>query len=133
MTAKAGVGDPGFSTSAAWFDYDSDGRLDLFVANYVEWTLETDLHCTLDGDEQVLLHAASRTRGRARRCIATAATARSRTSPSARGSTTRRPRRSASRMLDYDGDGWLDLFVANDTQPNRLYRNNGNGTFEDVA
>ena len=36
-------------------------------------------------------------------------------------------------MLDYDGDGWMDLFVANDTEPNRLYRNRGNGTFEDVA
>ena len=40
---------PGFSTSAAWFDYDRDGRLDLFVANYVEWSIEKDLFCTLDG------------------------------------------------------------------------------------
>ena len=36
-------------------------------------------------------------------------------------------------MLDYDLDGWQDLFVANDTQPNKLYRNNHNGTFTDVA
>ena len=49
VTARAGVGDPGFSTSAAWFDYDQDGRLDLFVANYVQWTIDTDLMCTLDG------------------------------------------------------------------------------------
>ena len=36
-------------------------------------------------------------------------------------------------MLDYDGDGWMDLFVANDTQPNKLYRNKKDGTFEDVG
>ena len=49
VTARAGVGDPGFSTSAAWFDYDNDGKLDLFVANYVEWSVEKDQLCSLDG------------------------------------------------------------------------------------
>ena len=49
VTAKAGVGGGGFATSAAFFDYDRDGKLDLVVANYVEWTLEKDLYCTLDG------------------------------------------------------------------------------------
>lgn len=51
VTAKTGVaGAPtDFSSSAAWLDYDKDGRLDLFVANYVEWSIETDQHCTLDG------------------------------------------------------------------------------------
>src|SRR4051812_15321758 len=49
VTARAGVASPGFSTAAAWLDYDRDGRLDLFVANYVEWSIGTDLFCTLDG------------------------------------------------------------------------------------
>src|SRR5829696_7171432 len=49
VTQRAGVGDPGFGTSAAFFDYDRDGRADLFVANYVEWSPETDVPCTLDG------------------------------------------------------------------------------------
>ena len=49
VTAARGVDDPGFSTSAMWFDYDRDGRLDLFVANYVEWSADSDLFCTLDG------------------------------------------------------------------------------------
>ena len=49
VTTAAGVGSDGFSTSAAWFDYDLDGRLDLFVTRYVEWVLEKDRYCTLDG------------------------------------------------------------------------------------
>jgi NAD(P)-dependent dehydrogenase (short-subunit alcohol dehydrogenase family) len=49
VTASAGVGAAGFSTSAAWLDYDRDGKLDLFVARYVQWSIEKDLRCTLDG------------------------------------------------------------------------------------
>ena len=49
VTTRAGVGDPGFSTSAAWFDFDNDGKLDLFVANYVDWSVEKDQLCSLDG------------------------------------------------------------------------------------
>ena len=74
VTAKAGVGDPGFSTSAMFFDYDKDGRLDLVVANYVAWSIEKDLFCTLDGKSKSYctpesykgqsLQALSRPRGR---------------------------------------------------------------------
>ena len=80
VTQRAGVGDGGFSTSALWFDYDIDGKLDLFVAHYVEWSIEKDLHCTLDGKNKSYARR-SLTRGRARRSSTTAATARSRTSP----------------------------------------------------
>ena len=57
VTARAGVGDPGFSSSALWFDHDRDGRLDLFVANYVDWSIEKNLFCTLDGRAKSVLHA----------------------------------------------------------------------------
>ena len=52
VTAKAGVSDPGFSTSAMWFDYDRDGKLDLFVSHYVDWSLEKDQYCSLDGKKK---------------------------------------------------------------------------------
>jgi hypothetical protein len=49
-TEQSGISNPDFGTSAAWFDYDKDGKLDLFVGNYVQWTPEADLWCSLDGE-----------------------------------------------------------------------------------
>ena len=49
VTAEAGIHNANFVTSAAWLDYDQDGKLDLFVANYVQWTPEADLYCSMDG------------------------------------------------------------------------------------
>jgi hypothetical protein len=132
VTARAGVGDPGLSTSALWWDYDADGKLDLYVANYVQWTPEKDLHCTLDGRSKSY-------------CTPESYKGASGTLYHNRGDgifedVTRKaglydPASKALgvAMLDYDGDGRMDLFVANDTEPNRLYRNKGDGTFADVA
>jgi hypothetical protein len=130
VTAKAGVGDPGFSTSAVWFDYDNDGKLDLFVGNYVEWSVEKDIYCTLDnknksyctpqtykGQSATLYH--NRGNGTFENVTQKAGVS----DPS--GKTL------GIALLDYDSDGWLDLFVANDTEPNKLYHNNHNGTFTD--
>jgi hypothetical protein len=132
VTDAARVGDPGFSTSAAWLDYDRDGRLDLFVANYVEWTIEKDLFCTLDGKTKSY-------------CTPESYEGHSPTLYHNQGDgafedVTRRaglhdPTSKALgvALIDYNGDGWMDLFVANDTQPNRLYENKRNGTFTDVG
>ena len=132
VTKRAGVADGGFSTSALWFDYDKDGRLDLFVANYVQWTPATDLHCTLDGKNKSYCTPESykgqspslyRNRGDGTFENVTRNAGLFDTSSKGLGVA----------MLDFDGDSWMDLFVANDTEPNRLYRNRQNGTFEDVA
>ena len=132
VTARAGVGNGGFSTSAAFLDYDKDGNLDLFVANYVEWSIEKDLYCTLDGKAKSYCTPESykgqsptlyRNRGDGSFEDATEKAGLRNPASKALGVT----------LLDFDGDSWLDLFVANDTQPNRLYRNDGKGRFSDVG
>ncbi len=132
VTARAGAGGGGFGTSAAFFDYDKDGKLDLFVTNYVQWALDKDLFCTLDGTHKSYCTPESykgqspilyRNRGDGTFEDVTARAGLSDPNSTALGVA----------VLDYDDDGWPDLFVANDTQPNKLYRNGGKGTFTDVG
>ena len=132
VTDESGTGDPGFSTSAVWFDYDSDGHLDLFVANYVEWTPDTDLYCTLDGEtksyctpESYRGQSSTLYRNRGDGTFEDVTVAAGISSPSAKAL--------SATMFDVDGDGWMDLFVTNDTQPNQLFHNRGDGTFDDIA
>jgi hypothetical protein len=132
VTVKAGVADPGFSTSAVWFDYDNDGKLDLFVTHYIDWSIAKDQYCTLDnknksyctpqtykGESSTLFH--NRGDGTFENVTKRA------------GLYDPTGKSLGVAMLDYDNDGWMDLFVANDTEPNKLYHNNHNGTFTDVA
>jgi len=132
VTARAGVGGGGFGTSAAFFDYDKDGKLDLFVCNYVDWSIEKDLFCTLDGTHKSYCTPESY-KGQS------PALYRNRGDGTFEDVTARAGLKDASSkalgvaVLDYDDDAWPDLFVANDTQPNKLYRNQRNGTFTDVG
>ncbi len=132
VTAKAGVGDPGFSTSAAFFDYDKDGRLDLYVANYVAWALDKDLFCTLDGKKKSYCTPESY-KGQSGTLYHNRGDGTFEDVTEKAGVKTTSAKALGVAVLDYDGDSWPDLFVANDTQPNRLFRNGGNGTFKDVA
>jgi len=133
VTQTSGLGRrTGFSTSALWFDFDRDGLLDLFVCNYVKWSPEHDVFCSLDGKLKSYCTPEAyrgdtcwlfRNRGNGTFEDVTATSGIFDTSSKSLGVA----------MLYYDGDGWPDLFVANDTQPNKLYRNMKNGTFKDVA
>jgi enediyne biosynthesis protein E4 len=133
ITRASGLsGRQAFSTSALWFDYDRDGLLDLFVCNYVRWSPERDVFCSLDGkhksyctpeayrgDTCWLFH--NRGDGTFEDVTATS------------GIFDSSSKSLGVAMLDYDQDGWPDLLVANDTQPNKLYQNLRNGKFKDVA
>ena len=133
VTRASGLaGRTAFSTSALWFDYDRDGLLDLFVCNYVRWSVEHDVFCSNDGRQKSYCTPEAyrgdtcwlfRNRGDGTFEDVTAASGIFDTSSKSLGVA----------LLDTDGDGWLDLFVANDTQPNKLYRNQRDGTFKDVA
>ncbi len=133
VTKKSGLaGHEGLSTSALWFDYNRDGLLDLFVCNYVKWSAADDVYCTLDGKTKSYCTPEAyrgstcwlfRNRGDGTFEDVTAKSGIFDTSSKSLGVA----------MLDYDNDGWPDLFVANDTQPNKLYRNLRDGRFEDVA
>ena len=137
VTAKAGVSgvDPDlgklWSVSAGWFDYDNDGWLDLFVSNYVAWDPRADSLCNsaqdqfychpkvYQGQPNQLFHNnhdgtftdVSRSSGIARSIGKGMGVA----------------------FGDFNGDGWTDVFVANDSEPNFLFRNNGDGTFREVG
>ncbi len=129
-TSAAGIDNARFGTSAAWLDFDLDGHLDLLVANYVQWSIEQDLWCSMDGANKTYCTPESyqgqpsvlyRNRGdgtfedfSARAGIA---------DPTAKAL--------GIAVFDYDSDGLPDIFQANDTQPNKLFRNQGDGTFSE--
>lgn len=132
VTKQAGVGQSDFSTSAAWVDYDKDGRLDLFVVNYVQWSLETDIRCSLDGKAKSYCTPEAY-KGVSPRLFRNRGNGSFEDVTRAAGVHDPESKALGIALIDFDQDGWLDLFVANDTQPNRLYRNTGKGTFTDEA
>ncbi|MEM1095162.1 MAG: VCBS repeat-containing protein, partial [Bacteroidota bacterium] len=121
-----------WSTAAQLFDADRDGDLDLFIGKYVDWTPETDIACTFDGTEKSYctpeIYTAEpsrfyRNRGDGTFEDATEAAGFGGNPGKTLGATT----------WDVNGDGWTDLFVANDREPDQLYLNDGTGAFQDVG
>jgi enediyne biosynthesis protein E4 len=134
VTAKAGVANSGlWASSAAWFDYDNDGRLDLVIANYVDWSPDRNFYCgdrgpgmrsychpdDFHGQPPTLYHN------------------------NGDGSFTDVSKSSGVGLkggnglgvvtFDYDNDGWQDIFIANDHMPNYLFHNNRDGTFHEIG
>jgi hypothetical protein len=133
VTNASGLGGRmAFSTSAMWVDIDRDGFLDLFVCNYVRWSAEHDVFCSLDGKQKSYCTPEAyrgetcwlfRNRGNGTFEDVTATCGIFDSSSKSLGVA----------LIDHDRDGWPDIFVANDTQPNKLYRNQGNSTFKDIG
>ena len=133
VTQKAGMMGPNeFSTSAAWIDYDKDGKLDLVVGNYVQWSMQGDLYCTLDGKSKSYCTPESY-KGTAVRLWHNLGNGKFEDVTKKAGLGDPTSKTLGIAILDYDNDGWPDLLFSNDTQPNKLYRNNGNGTFTEKA
>ena len=132
VTAKAGVADPGFSSSAVWFDYDNDGKLDLYVAHYVEWSVPTDQYCSLDGKNKSYCTPQTY-KGQSATLFHNRGDGTFENVTKKAGLYDPTSKSLGVALLDYDNDGWMDFFVSNDTEPNKLYHNNHNGTFTDVG
>ena len=132
VTKAAGLGNPDYGTSAAFLDFDRDGHLDLFVANYVRWSRETDIYCSLDGKNKSYCtpepyHGATPRlyRGKGDGTFEDV------TEPAGLFDETNKGL--GVLVFDYDNNGWPDLMLANDTQPNKLWENQGDGTFSEVG
>jgi len=133
VTKKAGVGGGGWSASAGFFDYDNDGKLDLFVTRYINWSFKSNLYCgehrpgfrsychpdNYEGMTNILYH--NNGDGTFTDVSVKAGIA----NPNGKGL--------GVSFADYDGDGFTDIFVANDSVQSFLYHNNGNGTFTEVG
>ena len=119
VTATAGLADPGFATSAMWFDYDADGLLDLFVAHYVEWSIEKDLFCTLDGTAKSYCTPESY-KGQSGRLMRNRGNGTFEDVTARAGLLDPTAKALGVALLDHNSDGRMDFFVANDKQPNRL-------------
>ena len=133
VTAKSGLGGrQALSTSALWFDSDGDGLLDLFVCNYVRWSPEHDVFCSLDGKQKSYCTPEAY-RGETCWLFQNRGDGTFEDITAKSGIFDSSSKSLGVAMFDYDQDGWPDVLVANDTQPNKLYRNQHNGTFKDVG
>ena len=133
VTSEAGIVSSGWSVAAGWFDYDRDGALDLLVINYLDWDPADDRFCG-DRGEGLRIYCSPtywpglpntlyRNRGDG--------TFEDVSEPS--GLSRHVGKGMSVAFGDFDLDGWVDAFVANDTEPDFLFRNLGNGTFEETG
>jgi enediyne biosynthesis protein E4 len=132
VTQQSGIRNASFGTSAAWLDYDRDGKADLFVGNYVQWTPPLDLWCSLDGHTKSYCTPESY-KGTSSKLYRNLGGGKFEDVTAKAGLSDPTSKSLGVVVFDFDGDGWPDLFISNDTQPNKLYRNNGNGTFSEVG
>ena len=130
ITKEAGLHNPDFGASAAWFDYDLDGDIDLIVTNYVQWTIKNDIHCSLDGINKSYCTPESY-KGVSSRLYQNVGNGTFLDVTDQSGLLDSTSKALGVTIFDSNSDGWPDFFLANDTQPNKLYINQKDGTFSD--
>jgi hypothetical protein len=133
VTAAAGIRDDEFAVGATWLDFDRDGRLDLFIIDYVQWSPERDPVChDPSGRYPVYCHPKFFT-GTANRLYRNLGGGKFEDVSQLSGIAAAVGKGMGAGVADYDADGYPDLFVTNDTEPNFLFHNLRNGKFAEVA
>ena len=133
VTAKAGIASGDWAVAAAWLDFDNDGHLDLFVVNYVRWPPETSRFC---GDETRKVRTYCHPRffeGLPNRLYRNRGDGTFEDVSARAGVLKHVGKGMSAAVADFDRDGWIDIFVTNDTVSNFLFRNKGDGTFVETA
>ena len=133
VTERAGIRSGEWGAAAGWFDYDSDGRLDLLVVNYVQWTPQAGRYC---GDQSRGIRIYCHPRyfeGLPNRLYRNRGDGTFADTSAESGIGKHVGKGMSIALADYDHDGRMDAFVTNDTVPNFLFRNNGDGTFRESA
>ena len=134
VTARAGVANLGrWASSAAWFDYDNDGLLDLVVANYLDWTPETNYYCGNRGAGMRSYCHPNDYHGQAPTLYHNNGDGTFADASKPSGLAAKPSNGLGIVTFDFDDDGWQDIFIANDAQANSLFRNNRDGTFTEVG
>jgi hypothetical protein len=131
VTARAAVGDPRWSTSVAWLDYDRDGHLDLLVGNYCRWNPAVNVICRTAAGPQIC--APDRYHGAPSTLYHSNGDGTFTDVTRQAGVLSEVGKALGVVTWDFDDDRWPDLMVANDMEPNLLYRNNHDGTFREVG
>ena len=133
VTERAGVGGSEWSSSAAFFDYDRDGRLDLFVVNYIQWSLATEVPCSSRGGTPDYCSPMSYRAPSRSSLYRNLGDGRFRDVSGDSGIDQSVGNGLGVATGDFDQNGYVDVFVANDAMPNHLWMNQGNGRFRDEA
>ncbi len=131
VTERMAVGGGGWATSAAWVDYNRDGLLDLFICHYVKWTPQTDVYWSLDGVHKSYT-TPEKYEGESCRLYRNDGSHFTDVTKAA-GIYSANSKALGVAICDYDQDGQQDIIVANDTTPNFLFHNQGDGTFKEVG
>ncbi len=132
ITDKAGVRNAGkWGSSAAWFDYDHDGRIDLVIANYLDFTPENNLICLQSG-QRSYCHP-NKYKGQAPTLYHNTGNGTFTDVGLASGIGAKAGNGLGVLCFDYNGDGWTDVFIANDSMENFLFENRRDGTFREVG